>query len=219
MSRAIDIYPVILAHGFDDYVARLELVERSSAQWVQVDFMDGKFVPNISVQPSEIMSIVSPLRIEAHLMVSNPASYFSDLMVASVRRVLIHVESCADMAELTAVTQQASEYFSEVGLVYSPHTPFSLEHFQLPMSTIQVMGVHPGQSGQEMLDTTPGRVTELRGLGWRGTLAIDGGVREETITQLAAAGADRFVMASHLFANNAVEHNLQRFTQLVTEGL
>jgi ribulose-phosphate 3-epimerase len=215
----IDIYPVILAHSFDEYVARLELVEKSTATWVQIDIMDGQFVPNISVMPSEFMSIVTPLKLEAHLMVGAPEQYFSDLSVASVQRVLLHVESFESDSTCVALVKRAADYFPEVGLVLSPQSTLNPEYLSLPITVIQVMGVHPGQSGQAMLGDTADRVKKLREMGWRGTICVDGGVHEGTIAELIAAGADRFVMASHLFAGNALATNLQRFNQLVTEGL
>ncbi len=213
-----EVYPVILAHTLEEYVQRLELVEQSSADWVQVDIMDGQFVPNITVMPNEFMSIRTKLKVEAHLMTHRPERYFSDLTVANVSRVLIHVESAETADDLRTILKQAADYFNEVGIVINPFSPIEQWHLGLPIHCIQLMGVVPGQSGQHMLDGTADRIRELRAMGWGGTIGIDGGVTEENIASLIDAGANRFVVASHVFANNAVKQNLQHFNQLVTGG-
>ena len=82
-----EILPGILTHTFEEYAARLEMVESSSALWAHIDFADGQFVPNITVMPHEIMSLSTRLKIEAHLMTYRPERYFSDLTVAGVVRV------------------------------------------------------------------------------------------------------------------------------------
>lgn len=213
-----EVYPVILAHTLEEYVQRLELVEQSSAEWVQIDVMDGQFVPNISVMPNEFMSIRTRLKLEAHLMTHRPERYFSDLTVANVSRVLIHVECAESPDDLRTIIKQATDYFNEVGVVINPFTAIEQWHIELPVECMQLMGVVPGQSGQHMLDGTFDRVREVRAMGWNGTIAIDGGVTEDNIALLMDAGANRFVVASHVFANNAVRQNLQHFIQLVTGG-
>lgn len=212
-----EIYPGILAHTFEEYTDRLQLIEASSAAWVHVDVMDGQFVPNITVMPHEIMSVATRLKVEMHLMVSNPERYFSDLSVIGCDRVLLHRESFATQEEWHDIIKKALDYFPEVGAAFNPHTP--LETVQdTGAAALMIMGVEPGYSGQTLLEGTYDRLQEARQLNDGLVLAIDGGVSEETIKPLQEAGAQRFVISSHLFANNAVPQNFTYFTQLLTGG-
>jgi ribulose-phosphate 3-epimerase len=214
-----EILPAILAHTFEEYTTRLALVESSTASWVHLDIMDGQFVPNITVMPHEIMSIGTRLKIEAHLMVHAPERYFSDLTVAGCARVLLHREVYPNLEACAKAVKQAQDYFGEVGLVLNPST--ALEPYaSLGLNAIQVMGAEPGRSGQSLLEGTYDRLREIRSQDLPGvTLAVDCGVSEDTIAPLKDAGARRFVIATHLFVNNAVSQNFTYFNQLVTGGV
>jgi ribulose-phosphate 3-epimerase len=213
-----EIIPAILAHSFEEYTTKLGLVETSSASWVHLDIMDGQFVPNITVMPHEIMSVGTRLKVEAHLMTHAPERYFSDLTVSGCARVLLHREAYDDLATCAKAVKQAQDYFSEVGLVLNPGT--ALEPYaELGLQAIQVMGAEPGRSGQALLDSTYDRIRELAAQNLGLPLAVDCGVSEDTIAGLREAGATRFVIATHLFVNNAVSQNFTYFNQLVTGGV
>lgn len=212
-----EIYPAILAHTFEEYTARLELIEASAATWVHLDIMDGQFVPNISVMPSEIMSIASRLKLEAHVMTFNPERYFSDLTVAGCQRILLHREVFPDLEACAKAVRQAADYFPEVGLALNPETEIE-PYAELNLHSLQCMGIHPGQSGQQMLPGTFDRVAALAAQKLSAVLSVDGGVSDENIKELQSYGAQRFVIASHLFVNNAVSQNYHYFQQLVTGG-
>lgn len=209
-----EICPGILTHSLEEYTARLTGIEESGATWAHLDIMDGQFVPNITVMPYEIMGVPTVLNLEAHLMVYHPDHYYSDLTVARVSRVLIHREAFDTLEETAAALKQASDYFSEVGLVINPETP--VESYKgLPVQVVQVMGVHPGASGQQMMGTTYDRIKEVADQRAKLTIAVDGGIREENIRELQQAGASRFVITSQLGAISAIRDNLHTFTQLL----
>ena len=212
-----EIIPGILTHTYEEYVTRLELIESSAASWVHVDVMDGQFVPNISVMPHEFMSIATRLKMEAHMMVHAPERYYSDLSVAGCSRVLIHREVYPDLEACAKALKQAKDYFAEVGLVYNLDTP--LEPLaSLQLDSVQCMSITPGQSGQVMRTGTKERIEEVAAQRLGIPLAVDGGVSDENITMLKDAGATRFIITSHLFANNSISQNFSYFNQLVTGG-
>jgi ribulose-phosphate 3-epimerase len=212
-----EIYPGILTHTLEEYVAKLEIVEQSGSGWVHLDFADGQFVPNITVMPHEIMGINTKLKIEAHLMTYMPERYFSDLTVAGVSRVLLHREAYKSMEECAAGLKQASDYFSEVGLVINPDTEVE-SYNELPIQSIQCMAVHPGMSGQALLESVYESIGKIAGQSLDLVIAVDGGVNSENVQLLQKAGASRFVINSHLFATSNIQQNLQHFIQLVTPG-
>lgn len=214
-----EIYPCILAHSLEEYATKLELVESTSANWVQIDIMDGKFVPNISILPHEIESISTRLSMEAHMMTYAPERYFSDLSIAGFKRVLIHLEIMEEVEELVRVCKLARDYFPEVGFVLNPETTISQVQMDLEPDSIQIMGVHPGQSGQQILEDTVSRISQVKALADHTVICIDGGVTEDNIKILHEAGATRFVIASHLFVGANIENSYQHFKQLVTGGI
>lgn len=209
----VDICPGILTHNIEEYVTKLELVEESGSEWAHIDFMDGQFVPNITVMPHEIMSIQTSLKLEAHMMTHRPDRYFSDLTVAGVSRVLLHREVYGSLDECSKALKQAGDYFPEVGVVINIETPLE-QYNQLPIHVIQLMGIHPGSSGLPLNEEIYSRIEKVHAEN-SVVIEIDGGVHEDNIKQLQTAGASRFVISSHLFVANNVTFNLHHFTQLL----
>lgn len=213
-----EIYPAILAHELEEYTARLELVEGSAATWLHIDFMDGRFVPNFTIRPEEVGGISTHLKLEAHLMVQEPESYFSSLAVGGFARILLHRELYPDLEACNAAITRASDYFPEVGLVLNPQT--AVEPFTgLKAASIQCMGVEPGVSGQTILESVYDQIKAVADQRLAVPIAVDGGVTSENIRQLQEIGASRFVIASHIFLTEAVAQNVQQFIQLVSGGV
>lgn len=212
-----EIYPGLLTHSIEEFIARLEMVEKSDASWVHLDFADGQFVPNITVMPHEIMSISTKLKKEAHLMTYAPERYFSDLTVAGVQRVLIHREAFETREECEHCLKDAGNYFSEVGLVLNPDTELET-YADLPIAVIQVMGYQPGFSGQPFMESTYERIEKVKNQELPYILSVDGGVSEDNIQELQKVGASRFIITSHLFVEPNISPSFQHFIQLVSAG-
>ena len=148
-----------------------------------------------------------------------PERYFSDLTVAGVNRVLLHREVYNSLEECGQAIRHAKDYFQEVGLAINPETDIENYH-DLPLSSIQIMGVHPGASGQAFLDETYAKIDLVHKQNLNNVvLAVDGGVNEENIIKLKKCGISRFIISSHIFASNNVAQNFKYFIQLVSGGI
>lgn len=213
-----EIYPAILTHNIEEYSTKLELIENSDSRWAQIDIMDGQFVPNITVMPHEIMGIQTKINLEAHMMTYAPERYFSDLAVANIARVLLHREAFESLEKLKVGCKLASEYFNEVGIVINLDTRIE-DYHELPINSIQFMGVPPGQSGQPLDEKVYANIRQVVEQKLNLVLAIDGGVNENNIKELQQAGISRFIISSHLFASNNLSQNVQYFIQLVQGGI
>ena len=212
-----EIYPGILTHTIEEYMARLELAEQSGTSWAHLDIMDGQFVPNITVMPHEVAGIPTTLKLEAHLMVHEPERYFSDLTVIGCQRVLLHRESYHSLEEASAALKHAADYFPEAGLVINPET--ELEDYKgLPASVIMCMGVHPGASGQAFIESVRDHIRGVAAQKLGLPIEVDGGVDEDNIRELQRDGASRFVISSHVFLTSNVTQSVQNFIQLVSGG-
>lgn len=212
-----EIYPAILTSSLDDYVAQLERVQASGISWVQVDIMDGQFVPSISVMPHEIMSTPATVELEAHLMTFRPERYFSDLVVAGATRVILHREAYANLEECAKALEMAADYFPEVGLAINPETPIE-EYSSLKVASIQCMGVHPGASGQTFIPAEVSAILQVKEQKLSAVLALDGGINAENIGTLYAAGVERFVVNLSHFSED-IQSTIQELTTLAKGGV
>lgn len=210
-----EIYPSVLVHNYNEYILRLEMIEGSEAEWAQVDFMDGTFIEQMTVQPSEIAEVATRLKLEAHLMVNSPDNYLEDLRKAGFQRVVVHREIYGNFQDCAKSLEHIGKQFPEVGLAINPETAVE-DYRQLPIASIQCMGVHPGASGQLLLDSIYAKIKEIEKQKLSCVLAVDGGVNEDNIRDLQTAGFRRFIMASAIFANHNPEYNLQRYIQIIT---
>ena len=189
-------------------VSRLgELVGKLAATGVvdriQVDVMDGMFVPNISFGPLifEALKRSCRLPLEGHLMIAAPDRYYARFREAGAASLIVHQEACPHLyRDLQAVRALGAR----VGVAINPGTPTALLHDVLPLiDTVLVMSVNPGFGGQAFLPVALDKIRELRAsLAQRGLSAeieVDGGVNRDTVRQLLDAGADVLVVGSALF--------------------
>jgi len=202
-QRGICIAPSILAADFSRLAEELESIERGGADWVHVDVMDGRFVPNITIGPFIVEAVrrATSLPLDVHLMIVEPERYVEDFVRAGANCVGIHVEACPHLHRSVAQIREAG---ARACVALNPGTPAqAVEAVLGDIDQVLVMTVNPGFGGQKFIESTLAKVETLRawvdsrGLDVR--IEVDGGIGSETIGRAAAAGADVFVAGTAVF--------------------
>jgi len=212
----------VLAADFAHLGAAARAAERGGADFLHVDVMDGRFVPPITMGPVVMRGLraASDLPLDVHLMVVEPERHLDAFIDAGAARVAVHVEATAHLHRtLAAIRERGAEAVAAL----NPATPLETVAWVLDdLDGVLVMSVNPGYAGQRFLPGTLERLRRLRALvGERAvTLAVDGGVNEETAPQAVAAGARLLVAASAVFAGEGgIEASLARLRAAARRGL
>ena len=195
----IFITPSILAadlgHLQDD-VASIENV----ADWLQVDVMDGHFVPNLSFGAPVIASLKTKLPIDIHLMVSNPADRVAEFLKLHVANITFHAEAVTGTAQRKALIAAIRAGGATAGIALSPDTPVAaIDDVLDDIDLVLVMSVHPGFSGQKFLPQVLDKVRTLRARKPSLMIQMDGGIDAKTAALCRGAGANNLVAASAIF--------------------
>ena len=202
-SREIRIAPSILAADFSALRDELASIEAAGADWVHVDVMDGRFVPNITIGPFVVDAVrrCTALPLDVHLMIVEPERYVADFVRAGASTLGIHVETCPHLHRSVAQIREAG---ARASVALNPATPASsVEPVLGDVDQVLVMTVNPGFGGQKFIESTLPKIETLRR--WIDErdldvdLEVDGGVGPETIARVARAGANVFVAGTAVF--------------------
>ncbi len=171
------------------------------AGYVQLDFMDGQFVPSLSVTDKDLAGIPIKIKWEAHLMVVNPAASFASFKKLGAGRVIFHIEATDSPDE---VILQARQLGMEVGLAANPDTPVSsLFPFVGKVDTFLFMTVYPGFYGAKFQPQVLEKVAEFRREYPRFHIGVDGGIKKENVALLARAGVNDICVGSAIFLQSS----------------
>jgi ribulose-phosphate 3-epimerase len=201
------IAPSILAADFSRLGELVKLTEAGGADRVHVDVMDGHFVPNLSMGAVVVKGLrpVTPLTLEVHLMVEDPAKFVDGFLKAGADSIIFHLEVQPDPIELL---RHIRGHGKKVGLAFNPdYDPARIEPFLADIDLALCMTVFPGFGGQAYIPESTARIRKLRSaidrLNPKCELEVDGGIDRHTITDAATAGATVFVAGTAVFGDPA----------------
>jgi ribulose-phosphate 3-epimerase len=197
------IAPSVLSADFANLQRDIGMLNRSQADWIHFDVMDGQFVPNISmgIPVCEAVHRHAQKPLDVHLMIVEPERYLEAFRKAGAGIISVHVEACI---HLHRTLEQIKKLGCQAGVAINPHTPVSdLEEIVADADLVNVMSVNPGFGGQKLIPNTFDKVARLKELILRrrssALIEIDGGVNQENAAALLAAGADVLVAGSFVF--------------------
>jgi len=215
------IAPSILSADFNRLGEEVHAVEAAGADWIHADVMDGHFVPNITFGPLVVAAVrkITRLPIDVHLMIESPDRYIQAFAEAGADWISVQVETCP---HLNRAVQQIKEAGAKAGVVLNPSTPLSALDWVLEYADyVLIMSVNPGFGGQAFIGNSLEKIRRLRRMiGERGLatrIEVDGGIKENNIAEVAAAGADVFVAGSAIFGQKDYRQVIARFKEIIGE--
>ncbi len=216
------IAPSLLAANFAQLKKETVRVQRSGADWLHLDVMDGQFVPNISFGPAVVKAVrpFTNLMFDVHLMCGQPEVLLEPFVKAGADRLTVHVELDTQVIPLIWKIRSLGR---EVGLAINPPTAMqAVEPYLHQIDSLLVMTVNPGFGGQEFITETLPKIQQAaawrREKNLRYHIVVDGGINFKTAAECAHAGADVFVAGTGLFGQKSLKGAVKKMRHLTEKA-
>ena len=191
-------------------------LDKTNADAIHIDIMDGKFVDNKTWTTSEIIKLTkySNLPLDVHLMVNNPSKYIEDYAMLNTNNITFHYEAVKDVNK---VINEIKDYGLKVGIAVIPDTDVkNIYDYLSNIDIVLIMSVYPGKSGQVFINETLDKIKELKDYivnnNFKTLISVDGGINDETGKLCKEAGADILVSASYI--HNDIKNNIDKLKEL-----
>ena len=212
------VAPSLLSANFLNLEKDIEMLNRSEADWIHLDIMDGVFVPNISFgfAITNLLKKVTKKTLDTHLMIVQPEKFINEVKETGSTYMNVHYEATT---HLHRVVQEIRNHGMKPAVTLNPHTPVSvLEDIITEVDMVLLMSVNPGYGGQKFITNTLKKVSQLKELilqrNSTALIEVDGGVNLETGKMLVDAGADVLVAGSFIFSSENPEELIKELKAL-----
>lgn len=202
-KKSLVIAPSILSADFSRLGDDVRAVDQAGADWIHVDVMDGRFVPNITIGPLVVEALrpVTSKPLDVHLMIVEPEKFVADFAKAGADHIYVQVEACPHLHRNLG---QIRDLGCKAGAVLNPGTPLSSLEYCLELcDLVLIMSVNPGFGGQSFIPSAVNKVRALRQMcderGFDPWIEVDGGIKANNAWQVIEAGANALVAGSAIF--------------------
>jgi ribulose-phosphate 3-epimerase len=216
------IAPSLLSADFGRLADEVRAIEAAGADWLHVDVMDGRFVPNLTIGPPVVEAIkkVATKPLDVHLMIVEPEKYVGAFAAAGADILTIHAEATVHLQRALC---QIKDLGKKAGAVLNPATPLSfVEHVLSDLDLVLLMSVNPGFGGQSYIPAVTRKIEALRVMADRAgidlDIQVDGGVKPDNVDTVVRAGANVIVSGSGLFAGGDYKGNIDRMRENIRKA-